>query len=161
MARSDELARRLRDNEGRRRWPDFRRLLQVVLDHEITEQDRVGVEETEALKGLFYGRLRLGVGVTRRVMTHESVAELWSEVGRLADRLADLDCVLLHQHDEYTGAIRLPAGAVLSNPARVWAVVGMDLRLATEGAADGFCLELNHAHPVDEYELSTWGRFTA
>lgn len=159
--RSDELARRLRDNEGRRRWPDLRRLLEVILDRELTEHDRIGVDETEVLKGLFYDRLRSGGAISRRVVPRESVADLWAEVGRLADAVTDLECVLLHQHDAYTGAVRVPAGAVLRNPARVWGAVGMDLRLTTAGALDGFCFEFNHVHPADEYELSTWGRFTA
>jgi hypothetical protein len=158
--RDDELARRLRDNQGRRRWPDIRRLLEVILDRELTEDDRLSVDETETLKRAYYARLRSGVGVSRRVAAAESVAELWSEVARLADALPDLECVLLHQHDAYTGAVHVAAGAVLRNAARVWGAVGMDLRLTTEGAIDGFGFEFNHLHPSDEYELNTWGRFT-
>jgi hypothetical protein len=158
---SDELNRKLRDNQGRRRWPDLRRLLEVILDREFSERDRLGVEETETLKRLFYDRLRSGAGVSRRVVRREAVVELWSEVGRLAEALPDLECVLLHQHDEYTGAVRVPAAAVLRSPARVWGAVGDDLRLTTDDAVDGFCFEFNHVHPADEYELSTWGRFTA
>ena len=34
--------RKLRDNQGRRRWPDLRRLLEVILDREFSERDVVG-----------------------------------------------------------------------------------------------------------------------
>lgn len=156
----DELRRRLRDNTGRRLWPDFRRLLQVVLDQEVSERDRLGVEETATLKRLFYERLRSGAGVSRRAVASRSVATLWTEVGRIGQSLPHLECVLLHQHDQYTGAVRVPAAAVLRNPARAWGAVGMDLCLTTNGAGDGFCFEFNHAHPEDEYELRTWGRFS-
>jgi len=158
--RRDELTRRVRNNRGRRLWPDFQRLLQVVLDRELTERDLLSVEETESLKRLFYERLGQTTGVSRRVVAPQSVAALWAQVGRLANSLPDLECVLLHQHDRYIGAVRVPAAAVLRDPARVWGAVGMDLRLTTDGAVDGFCFEFNHSHPGDEYELSTWGRFT-
>ena len=91
-----------------------------VLDREVSERDRLGVDETETLKRLFYDRLRSGAGVSRRVVPRESVAELWSEVGHLAEALPDRECVLLHQHDEYTGAVRVPGAAVLRSAARVW-----------------------------------------
>jgi hypothetical protein len=39
----------------------------VILDRQLTEDDRLSVDETETLKRAYYARLRSGVGVSRRV----------------------------------------------------------------------------------------------
>ncbi len=108
---------------------------------------------------MFYDRLRSQAGVSKQVIAPEELPELWRAVALIAAASSDLECVLLHKHDEFTGAVRITAGCALTNVRRVWGVVGLDLRLTTDQARDGFCLEFNHVHPRDEYELSTWGRF--
>lgn len=157
---SDELDVRLRQNKGRRLWPNLRQLLEVIIDRQLTEADLVRLEETEALKQSYYERLRRGEGVVRFSWTPTQVQGVWLTVEQIRVRNADLDVVLLHEHDKFVGAVRVKVHEALSDPRRIWGAVGIDLCLMTAQAKDGFCLEFSHLSSGDLYELSTWGSFS-
>jgi hypothetical protein len=148
-------------NRGRRLWPEFRRALAVALDEELPDGRLLTLEETEHLRERYFDELKHGAEVVHLIRPKKELDDLLGVIQRIATSHWNADAILLHQHDRFTGAVRVRVGQVLRNALRVWSVVGHDLFLTTEDARSGLCLEFNHQEAVDTYELHLWGFFDA
>jgi hypothetical protein len=169
---SEELHERLRryraERLGRELRPRLAASLGETLGQPILLEDFLDLDRTRHIRDRFYGVL-LGdlpdPGIHRGEWHMSQAQEIWAAVAEVATRVGELRALLLHQEDEYTGALRVPARPVLAHVGEVWRVEEDDLCLCTEDAADGFLLEFNYLGgrtsewERDLVELTTWGAF--
>jgi hypothetical protein len=159
-----DLERKLRENEGRRLWPDFKRSLVAAIGSDIADE-RLSLAETGILRESFVARLRGGRNVSR-VVDRPSLDEILVPLDAARQRAGTLDLVLLHPFDRSIGGVRVPSQAILKSPERVLGLLKGDLYVTTDGAQDGVALQITtrHASPTadrNEYSLALWGRFAA
>jgi hypothetical protein len=157
-----ELERRLRENEGRRLWPDFRRSVAAAIGNDIAD-DRLPLAETAVLRDAFIARLRSGRDVSKLADTR-TFSDLLAPLDLARRRVGARSVILLHRLDRSIGALRVPSAAILASPQRLLELLGGDLFVTTEGAEDGLALSIFTAHVSrtedrNEYMLWLWGCF--
>jgi hypothetical protein len=156
--RRRDLERRLRENKGRHLRRELAESLGRVLGTSPEEVDFLDIHSTAALRDKFFEHVKHAPAEERRQWPGSS-AEPFHHLRKMA--LADEgdSAYLLNRHDYYTGAVHVPAAAVLARAKEVWEVVGEDLCLTGREGSDGLCLAFDHYVDRDEYELTTWGKF--
>ncbi len=120
-----ELDRKLREQEGRRLWPEFKRALAEAVGAEIAD-DRLAADESNHLRDIFVAQLRSGRGV-RRVLETSNFDEVLPVLDAARQRTVDLRAVLLHPRDKYIGGLRVTTATLLRAPRRALAVLDGDI----------------------------------
>jgi hypothetical protein len=159
-----DLDGKLRENQGRRLWPDFKDALAIAIGGDVAD-DRLSLGETALLRDAFVARLRSGRDVFR-LEERPSLDDVLGPLDDVRKRAGDLPVLLLHHLDRSVGAVRISLRAILASPQQVLALLNGDLYLTSEGAEDGLALQTTTRHvskSVDrrEYSLALWGRFGA
>src|SRR5207249_3292230 len=108
--------------------------------------------------------LKKGRGIVRVNWPKESIGALAISL-KLSLIEPSTPLVLFSSVDEYIGAIRLPAGVVLTRFQAVWEVVEEDFLVSTLDLGSALCVELNFYDVEGRYvrdgvfEVAGWGVF--
>lgn len=156
--RDRDLQLRVRKGKGRLQQAEFLLKLSEALGMDVPKSAFLGLEETDALREKFFDRVKRAQEVWKSNF-RPGDESLWNRIAIIRDGIGARPVTLLHRKDDVLGGLRLPAASVLARAREVWSVVGGDLSLTSPDLGDGFCLEFNHYHDHDEYELTVWGGF--
>lgn len=159
---TNELASASRRNRGQvllRGWLDEFR---AVAGFKVSPGALLTLEATDRLKEAVVERIQSPDASYREwpVDQSEYVVGHLHAVGR---SMGSREVVLFSKVDEYIGAARVGADAVLRDPMRVWEFVGEDLTLVTEDLSGGLYVERNQYTREGDYvkagvyALTTWG----
>lgn len=161
-----DLALSLRKNRGQRVVGEWSVSLCRACGVQVSAIPFLSLERTEKLKRAFFERVK---SESKKPKLYWEKRE-WSEVAAhligLCTHARNPAVILFSSIDEFVGAVRIPADAVLKNALPVWEVVKDDLCLTTEDLQHGLCLEENFYTPSGNhvregfFELTAWGQFT-
>ena len=157
MDREKQLELALRANRGRRLLPPFRHALEAALQSPLANTSFLALNGTDRLRERFSGKLAGSQSVYLPVCGYLKVVDALTS---FAGRYGSTEAFLLHPIDDYTGAVWVPVGALLSHVEEVWNVVGEHFGLASEDAKNGLYVDANlTGHSGDGYEVVAWRHF--
>lgn len=151
------LERRLRE----RRYHEGSRACIKILDGlgiEASEQHVFPMDEVETIWHRYLTRLRENSAAAERWPADEHGA-VQARLDEFSDALGSVRVVWLSLVDSEPVAVGVFAGELLRAALTYFVTSAGDLMLTTRDANDGICVELNHLHTGDEYEVVAWGDF--
>ncbi len=158
----NELASEARRNRGKALLTGWHDEFRAVAGFKLSPTALLTLEATDQLKEALVERLQSPDASYREwpVEQSEQVVAHLHVLGRTA---GSTEVVLFSKVDQYIGAARVGADAVLREPMRIWEFVGNDLTLVAEDLAGGLCVERNQYTregnyvKAGVYALTTWG----
>ncbi len=131
---------------------------------QLSEESFMPLLETQELKDRFYAKIR--ESINRQQISLESLSHLHRAIAGLGQSLSGVDLLLFGREDEWTGAVKLPAGLLFEKIESLWTLFGGEFPVVTCALTDGLCVEwVNYRSDgsfVKEglYEIVSWGRLT-
>ncbi len=159
---TNELASALRGNRGKVLLPGWLDEFRAVAGVRLSPGALLTLGATDQLKETLVERLQ-SPDARYREWPVEQSEQVVAHLHALGRSVGSTEVVLFSKVDEYIGAARVGADAVLRDPMRMWEFVGTDLTLVTEDLAGGLCLERNQYTREGDYikagvyALTTWG----
>jgi hypothetical protein len=154
---SEELDRRLRANEQRRRAEQGRPLRQSFIarferatGHTLTEEDFLPLSESEQLMTHSWTRIQ---AVPVEAQWHDLSPLVYAALAAIANSVGDAHLYLSAAYSNFMGMPKVPVGLLLSHMAVFWMPEDEEIRLVSDDAEHGLRLEWND----DWIELRTWG----
>ena len=159
---TNELASSLRQTRGKVLLPGWLDEFRAVAGVRLSPGALLTLGGTDRLKETLVERLQSS-DARYREWPGEQTEHVVAHLHALGRAVGSTELVLFSKVDEYIGAARVGADAVLRDPMRMWEFVGTDLTLVTEDLAGGLCLERNQYTRDGDYvkagvyALTTWG----
>lgn len=159
---ANDLASASRRNRGTVLLPGWLDEFRAVAGVRLSPGAFLTPGATDQLKATFVERLQ-SPDARYREWPGEQSDQVVAHLHALERSVGSTEVVLFSKVDEYIGAARVGADAVLRDPMRMWEFVGTDLTLVTEDLAGGLCLERNQYTregayvKAGVYALTTWG----
>jgi hypothetical protein len=124
----------------------------------------VSIDDTQRLKPIAFKRSASRQAYRQEWLVPDKAA-CFQALEPIASKTESLEVVLFHPDDETTGAIVVPAGAVLRG-SKAWDLELSDLFIITKDGATGLRLEFNYYDWRDRYvkdgvlQLTAWGQLS-
>ena len=157
-----DLASALRRNRGKALLTGWHDEFRAVTGFKLSAAALLTLEATDQLKEALVARLQ-SPDASYREWPAEQSEQVVAHLHVLARHAGSSQVVLFSKVDEYIGAARVGADAILREPMRLWEFVGNDLTLVTEDLASGLSVERNQYTRGGDYvkagvyALTTWG----